>query len=68
MGEIYNWLGLEVGLIVPGNRDSSYKKSQYDADITYGTNNELGFDYLRDNMAMELSRSKEAITIASLMR
>ena len=69
MGEIYNWLGLEVGLIVPGNRDSSYKKSQYDADITYGTNNELGFDYLRDNMAMELSkRFKEAITIASLMR
>ncbi len=56
MGEIYNWLGLEVGLIVPGNRDSSYKKSQYDADITYGTNNELGFDYLRDNMAMELSK------------
>ena len=56
MGEIYNWLGLEVGLIVPGNRDSSYKKSQYDADVTYGTNNELGFDYLRDNMAMELSK------------
>ena len=56
MGEIYNWLGLEVGLIVPENRDSSYKKSQYDADVTYGTNNELGFDYLRDNMAMELSK------------
>jgi preprotein translocase subunit SecA len=56
MGEIYSWLGLEVGLIIPGNRDSSYKKSQYDADVTYGTNNELGFDYLRDNMAMELSK------------
>ena len=56
MGEIYQWLGLEVGLIVPGNRDSSYKTSQYNADVTYGTNNELGFDYLRDNMAMELSK------------
>ncbi|MBJ69445.1 MAG: preprotein translocase subunit SecA [Acidimicrobiaceae bacterium] len=56
MGEIYKWLGLEVGLVVPGNRDSSYKKLQYDADVTYGTNNELGFDYLRDNMAMELSK------------
>ncbi|MBG02157.1 MAG: preprotein translocase subunit SecA [Acidimicrobiaceae bacterium] len=56
MGEIYKWLGLEVGLIVPGNRDSSYKKEQYNADVTYGTNNELGFDYLRDNMAMEISK------------
>ena len=56
MGEIYKWLGLEVGLIVPGNRDSAYKMSQYNADVTYGTNNELGFDYLRDNMAMELSK------------
>ena len=51
MGQIYRWLGLEVGLIVPGNRDSDFKRVQYAADITYGTNNEFGFDYLRDNMA-----------------
>ena len=56
MGQIYNWLGLDVGLVVPGNRDNAYKKIQYSADVTYGTNNELGFDYLRDNMAMELSK------------
>ena len=51
MGQIYRWLGLEVGLIVPGNRDSDFKRVQYAADVTYGTNNEFGFDYLRDNMA-----------------
>ena len=51
MGQIHRWLGLEVGLIVPGNRDAEFKKAQYHADITYGTNNEFGFDYLRDNMA-----------------
>ena len=51
MGQIYRWLGLDVGLIVPGNRDSDFKRLQYEADITYGTNNEFGFDYLRDNMA-----------------
>ncbi|MDG1844874.1 MAG: preprotein translocase subunit SecA [Acidimicrobiales bacterium] len=56
MGQIYNWLGLDVGLVIPGNRDNAYKKTQYNADVTYGTNNELGFDYLRDNMAMELSK------------
>jgi preprotein translocase subunit SecA len=56
MGEIYQWLGLEVGLIVPGNRDSEHKRQMYAADVTYGTNNELGFDYLRDNMAMSLDR------------
>src|SRR3569623_387329 len=52
MGQIHNWLGLTVGLIVPGFDDHAYKKAQYGADITYGTNNEFGFDYLRDNMAM----------------
>ena len=51
MGQIYRWLGLEVGLVVPGNRDTEHKRIQYQADVTYGTNNELGFDYLRDNMA-----------------
>ncbi|MFN3216352.1 MAG: preprotein translocase subunit SecA [Acidimicrobiales bacterium] len=56
MGQIYGFLGLETGLIVPGNRDSAHKRAQYAADITYGTNNELGFDYLRDNMAMSSDR------------
>ncbi len=54
MGQIYKWLGLEVGLVVPGSRDTQHKRRQYGADITYGTNNELGFDYLRDNMTMSL--------------
>ena len=56
MGRIYRWLGLEIGLIVPGNRDSDFKRVQYAAEITYGTNNEFGFDYLRDNMATSRAR------------
>ncbi len=52
MGQIHRWLGLEVGLIIPGNYDSDHKRTQYACDITYGTNNEFGFDYLRDNMAL----------------
>jgi preprotein translocase subunit SecA len=52
MGKLHNWMGLSVGLVIPGNRDSTFKREQYAADITYGTNNEFGFDYLRDNMAM----------------
>ena len=51
MGRIHRFLGLKVGLVVPGPYDAAHKRSQYAADITYGTNNELGFDYLRDNMA-----------------
>ena len=51
MGRIHRFLGLEVGLVVPGKSDTEYKRAQYAADITYGTNNEFGFDYLRDNMA-----------------
>ena len=52
MGQIHRWLGLDVGLIIPGYRTSPAEKRQsYQADITYGTNNEMGFDYLRDNMA-----------------
>lgn len=51
MGQLYNFLGLEVGLIVHG-LDFSERKQAYSADITYGTNNEFGFDYLRDNMVM----------------
>jgi preprotein translocase subunit SecA len=56
MGQVHNWLGVSVGLIVPGQRDSAYKREQYNCDVTYGTNNELGFDYLRDNMATNKSR------------
>ncbi len=51
MGRLHRWLGLSVGLIVPGDNDAVHKQAQYACDITYGTNNELGFDYLRDNMA-----------------
>jgi len=49
MGQLYGWLGLSVGVIVP-NMDEFSKREAYNADITYGTNNEFGFDYLRDNM------------------
>ena len=55
MGQIHRWLGLSVGLVVPGRRTSSLeKRSDYSSDVTYGTNNEFGFDYLRDNMASTL--------------
>ena len=52
MGQIHRWLGLSVGLVISGRRSSSTeKRADYAADITFGTNNEFGFDYLRDNMA-----------------
>ena len=51
MGKVYRFLGLTVGLVVHGVVGQA-KKAAYDADITYGTNNEFGFDYLRDNMAI----------------
>ncbi|MBI1402760.1 MAG: preprotein translocase subunit SecA [Porphyrobacter sp.] len=54
MGRLYNWLGLTVGVIVPGMNEEM-KREAYNADITYGTNNEFGFDYLRDNMKHERS-------------
>jgi len=53
MGQIYNFLGLTVGVIVHG-LDDQQRRAQYAADITYGTNNEFGFDYLRDNMKYRL--------------
>ena len=52
MGRIYNFLGLSVGLIVH-DLDFPQRKAAYQADITYGTNNEFGFDYLRDNMVVD---------------
>lgn len=53
MGQLYRFLGLEVGVIIHGLNDQERKRS-YGADITYGTNNEFGFDYLRDNMKFRL--------------
>ncbi|MBS3968723.1 MAG: preprotein translocase subunit SecA [Clostridia bacterium] len=53
MGEIYKFLGISVGLIVHG-LDSQQRRTAYSSDITYGTNNEFGFDYLRDNMAISI--------------
>ncbi len=51
MGKVYNFLGMTVGVVYPG-MDHADKRGAYAADITYGTNNEFGFDYLRDNMAL----------------
>ena len=56
MGRIHNFLGLSVGLVIPGHREQpALKRADYACDITYGTNNEFGFDYLRDNMATRLT-------------
>ena len=49
MGKLYRWLGLTVGLIVQG-MDGDARRAAYNADITYGTNNEFGFDYLREDV------------------
>ena len=54
MGKVYRWLGLTVGLIVNG-LDTEERRAAYAADITYGTNNEMGFDYLRDNMVQYMA-------------
>ncbi len=51
MGKVYRYLGMEVGLIIH-EKDNAERRAAYAADITYGTNNELGFDYLRDNMVV----------------
>ena len=55
MGRVYDFMGLKTGLIVHG-LSSAQKQAAYNADITYGTNNEFGFDYLRDNMAIYKNR------------
>jgi len=55
MGQVYNFLGLSVGAVYP-NMPEAEKLAAYKADVTYATNNELGFDYLRDNMKAELSQ------------
>jgi preprotein translocase subunit SecA len=54
MGQIHRWMGLTVGLVIPGLKDRpADKRLEYACDLTYGTNNEVGFDYLRDNMATQ---------------
>ncbi|MDR0436526.1 MAG: preprotein translocase subunit SecA, partial [Propionibacteriaceae bacterium] len=53
MGRVHHFLGLDVGVIL-SQMDPATRRRQYNADITYGTNNEFGFDYLRDNMAVRL--------------
>jgi preprotein translocase subunit SecA len=55
MGQIYNFLGMSVGVIVNG-LDDEQRRQAYAADITYGTNNEFGFDYLRDNMKYDMAQ------------
>ena len=68
MGRLYNFLGMSVGTIL-SQQDNSLKKAAYAADITYGTNNEFGFDYLRDNMEYDVSqRRQRGLTLQSLMK
>jgi preprotein translocase subunit SecA len=55
MGQIYRFLGMSVGVVIAGMSPDE-KRAAYHADITYGTNNEYGFDYLRDNMAFALEQ------------
>ena len=55
MGKVHKFLGLTVGVVVPGMDDAA-KKQAYDSDITYATNNELGFDYLRDNLKTDIKK------------
>jgi preprotein translocase subunit SecA len=54
MGRVHRFLGLSVGLVLPSMEDPAARRAAYDCDITYGTNTEFGFDYLRDNMARSL--------------
>ena len=56
MGQIYRFLGMTVGIIVHG-LDDAERNAAYACDVTYGTNNEYGFDYLRDNMKYEMSQA-----------
>lgn len=68
MGQVYRFLGLTTGLIVHGISDEE-RKEAYDADVTYGTNNEFGFDYLRDNMKYDReSMCQRPTTMQSWMR
>ncbi|MDQ1382475.1 MAG: preprotein translocase subunit SecA, partial [Actinomycetota bacterium] len=55
MGRLHRFLGLTVGVVVPDDSTADEKRLQYNADLTYGTNNEVGFDYLRDNMVVDIN-------------
>jgi preprotein translocase subunit SecA len=61
MARIYHFLGLSVGVITNDLHNDTERKAQYDADITYGTNNEFGFDYLRDNMRYALGEKVQRV-------
>ncbi len=56
MGQLYRWLGLTTGVVTSASRDDTEKQAAYNCDVTYGQNNEYGFDYLRDNMKFDLDR------------
>ena len=60
MGQVFNYLGVSTGCIVNNLEDS--KEKNYACDVTYATNNELGFDYLRDNMKYDLNDMVQRIT------
>ena len=60
MGRLHRFLGLKVGLIIPDDSSPDEKRQQYNGDIMYGTNNEFGFDYLRDNMVVRRERAGAA--------
>ena len=67
MGKLYRWLGLSVGLIAQG-MDGDARRAAYAADITYGTNNEFGFDYLRDNMVTYKANIQSAEDIQDALK
>ena len=69
MGQLYKWLGLSVGLVVPGNRSTEFKRAQYACDVTYGTNNELASTTCATTWPWPgPSRSSGATTTASWTR
>ena len=63
MGQIYNFLGMTVGTVTSELNEDD-KKAAYQADITYGTNNEFGFDYLRDNMKYNVDQLFKEVSFA----
>lgn len=69
MRPLYEFLGYSVGIILSGNYDETNRLAQYSCDIVYGTNNEFGFDYLRDNMKYDYNQKcKNTITLQLLMK
>lgn len=66
MGKVFNFLGLEVGVVISGMSNEE-KKTAYSCDVTYATNNELGFDYLRDNMAFSQDQKTQKNLIMQLL-